>query len=303
MVNQIGTLPGCESPGCTVPDRDVPLAVWPPTPDDDHHYRSIFENAVEGIYQTTVDGRYLRVNPALARMYGYETPTALIAGLTDIAAQLYVNPSRRDDFALAMARHDVVKDFQAEVYRRDRSVIWIEESARCVRDHRGRILYYEGMVTDITARKAAEEKIRLLASVFETVSEGILVIDRSLRVAAVNPAYLRITGHGREHLIGREPLLSAADFQERGQIAGICAAADAAGHWHGEVSCVRPDFVPFAARIGVTTVRGPDDCTEYYVLACSDITERKQQEERIRYQANFDALTNLPNRRLLHERL
>ena len=271
--------------------------------DGDSHYRSIFENAVEGIYQTTVDGRYLRVNPALARMYGFETPEQLIASFTDIAGQLYVDPTRRDDFARIMARDGVIKDFQAQVYRRDRSIIWIEENARCVRNRYGRILYYEGMVTDITARVAADEKIRLLATVFESVSEGILVVGRDFRVCAANQAYLTITGLERGRILGRAPLLSTPGFDESGLIERICADADLTGYWRGELSCVRPDYVPFSAWVSVTTVRGPGDETEFYVLACSDITERKQQEERIRYQANFDGLTNLPNRRMLHERL
>ncbi|MEI7610975.1 MAG: diguanylate cyclase, partial [Rhodospirillaceae bacterium] len=273
------------------------------TGNGDSHYRSIFENAVEGIYQTTVDGRYLRVNPALARMYGYDGPDHLIASFTDIAGQLYVDPTRREDFARVMARDGVVKDFQAQIYRRDRSMIWIEENARCVRNRQGRILYYEGMVTDISERVASEEKIRLLATVFESVSEGILVVDRHLRVCAANQAYLAITGHEHGRILGRAPLLSAAGFDEGGLIERICADADLTGHWRGELNCVRPDYVPFSAWLSVTTVRGPKGETEFYVLACSDITERKQQEERIRYQANFDSLTNLPNRRMLHERL
>ena len=270
---------------------------------DDAQYRSIFENAVEGIYQTTVDGRYLRVNPALARMYGFDRPAELIASLTDIAGQLYVDPASRAEFARLMAHDGVVKDFQAQVYRRDRSVIWIEENARCVRDHDGGILYYEGMVTDITVRMAAEEKIRLLATVFESVSEGILVIDRGFKVCAANPAYLAITGHEPGRLLGQPPLLSMPGFDESGLIERICAEADLTGRWRGELNCVRPDYVPFSAWVSVTTVRGPSGDTEFYVLACSDITERRQQEERIRYQANFDGLTNLPNRRMLHERL
>lgn len=76
--------------------------------DIESQYRSIFENAVEGIYQTTVEGRYLRVNPALARIYGYATTDALIKGLTDIAGQLYVDPARREDFKRIMAGESLV---------------------------------------------------------------------------------------------------------------------------------------------------------------------------------------------------
>ena len=109
--------------------------------DAEIQYRSIFENAVEGIYQTTVNGQYLRVNPALAKIYGYDSPDALIADLTDIAGQLYLDPTRRDAFKKSMADEGIVRDFEAQIYRADDTIIWITENARCVRDAAGKILY------------------------------------------------------------------------------------------------------------------------------------------------------------------
>jgi PAS domain S-box-containing protein len=121
-------------------------------------YRSIFENATEGIFQTTPEGKYLSANPALARMYGYDSPGELLADLTDISRQLYVEPGRRRKFTLAMRSDGHIRDFESEIYRRDGSVIWISENARAVHDEvTGELLYYEGMVQDITRRKAAEE--------------------------------------------------------------------------------------------------------------------------------------------------
>ena len=121
-------------------------------------YRSIFENATEGIFQTTPDGKYLSANPALARMYGYDSPAELLSALTDISRQLYVQPDRRAKFALAMLRDERIEDFESQIYRRDGSIIWISENARAVHDElTHELLYYEGMVQDITRRKSAEE--------------------------------------------------------------------------------------------------------------------------------------------------
>ena len=121
-------------------------------------YRSIFENATEGIFQTTPDGHYLSANPALARMYGYDSPEELLAALTDISRQLYVQPARRAEFTLAMQQYEKVLEFESQIYRRDGSIIWISENARAVHDEvTGELLYYEGMVQDITRRKCAEE--------------------------------------------------------------------------------------------------------------------------------------------------
>jgi PAS domain S-box-containing protein len=122
-------------------------------------YRSIFEHCLEGIFQTTPEGKYLSANPALARMYGYDSAEELIADLTDITRQLYVQPGRRDEFIRRVRENGQVIDFESQIYRRGRSVIWISESARVVRDEvSGEVLYYEGMVQDITRRKAAEEE-------------------------------------------------------------------------------------------------------------------------------------------------
>ncbi|HVU85972.1 MAG TPA: response regulator [Pirellulales bacterium] len=123
-------------------------------------YRGIFENAIEGIYQTTPDGRYLCANPALARIYDYDSPAHLIDSIGDIERQLYVAPNRRDDFVRTMEAQGHVANFESQIYRRDGRIIWISESGRAVRGADGRIEYYEGTVEDITERKAAEALVR-----------------------------------------------------------------------------------------------------------------------------------------------
>ena len=121
-------------------------------------YRTIYENSLEGIFQTTRDGHFISANPALARLYGYDSPEQLVGALTDIEHQLYVDPARREEFARRMREDGSVAGFESEVYKRDRSKIWISESARTVKDAGGNFLYYEGIVEDVTARKQAERE-------------------------------------------------------------------------------------------------------------------------------------------------
>lgn len=123
-------------------------------------YRSIVENAVEGFFQTTPAGGYVSMNPALARMYGYESPAELMAAVRDIGQQVYVDPNRRADFKRAMEEHGLVQGFEYQVYRKDGSKIWLSENARVVRDANGAVLYYEGTVVDITERKRLEDQLR-----------------------------------------------------------------------------------------------------------------------------------------------
>jgi len=122
-------------------------------------FRSIFENAIEGIFQTTADGHYLAANPALARIYGYESPEELMSGLTNIASQLYLDPNRRDEFLIALSQDDMVLAFESQVFCKDGSIIWISESCRAVRNSVGDFQYFEGMVEDITERKRAEDRL------------------------------------------------------------------------------------------------------------------------------------------------
>jgi PAS domain S-box-containing protein len=119
-------------------------------------YRGIFENAVEGIYQSTPDGRYLAVNPALAKMYGYASPEEMLAGVSDIGNQIYVDPTFRDRFRREVEQKGEVRGLEYQVRCRDGNVIWISESARVVRDTQGIAKYYEGFIDDITPRKEAE---------------------------------------------------------------------------------------------------------------------------------------------------
>jgi PAS domain S-box-containing protein len=124
-------------------------------------YRSIFENSVEGIFQTTLDGRYLSANPSLVRLYGYESIEELCTSFTDIGRQLYVLPDRRSKFIRLIDEQGSVSNFESQVYRKDGSMIWVSETARAVRDRTGNLLFYEGTVADITARKQAEEALRV----------------------------------------------------------------------------------------------------------------------------------------------
>ncbi|MEG4421789.1 PAS domain-containing sensor histidine kinase [Microcoleus sp. LAD1_D5] len=124
-------------------------------------YRSIFENAGEGIFQSTPDGRYITANPALARIYGCDSPEEVTAKFTDIDRQLYVDPARRNEFLRSIEESGTVSDFESKIYRSDGSIVWISEKARAVRDSSGSLLYYEGLIEDITQRKQAQESLRL----------------------------------------------------------------------------------------------------------------------------------------------
>ncbi len=135
-------------------------------------YRSIFENAGEGIFQAALDGRYLAANSALARLFGYASPEELIRAVASVGTQHYVDPTRREAFLQEMQRRGEVSDFESQIRRCDGSLAWISENAYAVRDKDGVATFYEGTVADITDRKQNE-------------TEGELRTQRELRPPAL----------------------------------------------------------------------------------------------------------------------
>lgn len=144
-------------------------------------YQDIFEQAVEGIFQTSTEGRYLEANPALARIYGYASAQELLAELTDIGRQLYVDPNRRKVFQKLMEERGEVHEFESEIYRRDGTKIWIAETARAVRDDEGKVKYYEGIVENISERKRAEATLQMArdAAIDSTRLKSIFLANMS----------------------------------------------------------------------------------------------------------------------------
>ena len=154
-------------------------------------YRSIFENAVEGIFQTTPDGHYLDANPSLARIYGYDSVDELRATFSDIAGQLYIDPRRRAEFVELMENQGEVSNFESQIRRKDGSLIWISENARAVRDEGGAIIYYEGTVEDITATR--DNKERLLHDALHDRLTGLS--NRALFMDRLEQAFARLERH------------------------------------------------------------------------------------------------------------
>lgn len=145
----------------------------------EENYRSIFENALEGIFQSAPEGRLITINPAMARIYGYDSPAEMIASITDIGEQMYVDPDQRTQVKALLAAQDFLKGFEFRSYRKDGSIIWTAMDARAVRDNSGAILYYEGIVQDITERKRREADLKRQLEQLE------IQIDQSKRVREV----------------------------------------------------------------------------------------------------------------------
>lgn len=123
-------------------------------------YRNIFENAQEGIYQSTPDGKFILANHSMARILGYDSPEELISSVKDISRQVYVNSDDRINFIEIMSHQNVTKNNEVRFYRKDGSIIWVSRTMHSVINEKGQILYYEGIVEDITGKKESVERLR-----------------------------------------------------------------------------------------------------------------------------------------------
>ncbi|HRV42016.1 MAG TPA: PAS domain S-box protein [Syntrophales bacterium] len=256
--------------------------------ESENNYRHIYENISEGMYRTTPEGRYLSLNPAFARMFGYSTPEEMMAEVTDIGRQLYVDPQRRELLKRLLNERGEVRNFEAQVYRRDGSKFWISINARAVRDEKGRVLYYDGTNTDITARVEAMEELRRAEasyrSLFENAQEGIFRSTPEGRVFLANRAMAQILGYDSpedlmEHLtdVTRQLYVNPEDrakilkiIEEKGMVRGY------------EVLQRRKDGTPVWISLTMHAVRDETGRILYYEGLDEDITERKLSEERMK---------------------
>jgi PAS domain S-box-containing protein len=169
--------------------------------------QELFERAVNGIFRSTEEGRFLTVNPSLARLYGYDSPEEVVALVHDIGTQVYVNPADRDEYRRLLAEQGEVNGFEFPIRRRDGDIRWVSESARPVRGPAGELLYYEGFVQDVTERHAAEVALRhserQLRAVLDALPDIVIVLDREDRYREVHTRHPERLISPAESLIGR----------------------------------------------------------------------------------------------------
>ena len=178
------------------------------------------------------------------------------------------------------------------------SSLWVELSATVVQGEAGAQVLHMA-ISDISARKQAEVKLHLAASVFEHASEGIYITDASGTILDANAAFARITGYSCEEAIGKNPRLFKSDRQESAFYTSLWLALRTQGQWSGEIWNQRKNGEAYAQRQTISAVRDHYGKTQHYVALFSDITALKTHQSHLEHLAHFDALTNLPNRLLL----
>ncbi len=245
-------------------------------------YRSIFEDAIEGVFQTSVDGRFLSANPALARVHGYDSPQELINSITDISKQLYVNPEDRARSMEKMNREGALRNFETQMYSKDGSIHWISMNIRAVRDKENKVRYYEGTMLDITERKKAEaglqESEERYRTAIENSNDAVAIIQGDIN-QYVNRRFMEMFEYSSpEEIIGKsvhiivhpDDLSKVRDINLRRQ--------------RGEPVPSRYEFKGITKRgkilyVEVSAATIPYRNATFYLVYLRDVTERKHTEE------------------------
>ena len=173
----------------------------------DKEYQSIFENALEGIFQSSLDGRFLKVNPAMAGIYGYDSPEDMLTTIKNIGKQIYVDARERDGFLKELQDNGRIDRFEAQNYRKDGSIFWSQTNARIVQDIEGSALFIEGFITDVTSRKKTEFALKQSEEQFKKIFQlnpiaSCIATLKEGRFIAANDAYWQLSGFEPDEFLG-----------------------------------------------------------------------------------------------------
>jgi PAS domain S-box-containing protein len=258
-------------------------------------YRDIFENAGEGIFQSTPEGQYIAANPALAQMHGFDSPEDLIRARNDISTQIYADPGKRVEFQRLLGQHGTVRGFEHQIFRKDGSRIWISVNARAVRDEQGKIVYYEGTTQDISERKRAKDALLKLAAIVESSEDAIISKTLDGTITSWNKAAERTYGYLADEVIGRpiSILIPSDRGQELPLILEKIGREQPLDHY--ETEHVRKDGQIISVSLTVSPIKNADGILTGASTIAHDITARKhaEQVEQELHQRIRDILENI----------
>jgi len=247
--------------------------------DSEIRFRQLFDNAVEGFFQSTPHGTFIAVNHSFARMHGYASPAEMIATVTNIGTQLYVHDEDRTGVTSLMKLEDIVEDYELEFRRKDGALVWGSMNARTVRDNRGQISYYEGTLVDITSRKRAEEEFRrqyrFLQTLMDSIPVPIYYLDTEGICGGCNQEFGNFIAQTTNNVIGK-PLSEI--WQEDISASGRHLIRENENTQAYETVLTDADGVPRNVIVSKASFLNPDGSQGGEIGSFIDITDLKEAE-------------------------
>jgi len=263
--------------------------------------RAIYDNLPFLAWMKDVNGYFVNANSLWLESAGLKKVTECV-GKTDF-----------DFWPKELAEHYRAIDNEVMQTQKKRKLVeksinsgveyWVETFKSPVIDASGKIIGTTGLARDITEERAIEEKLKLAASIYENSSEGMLVTDADNLIIAVNPAFTEITGYTLEDVLGKNPNILSSGMHDHSFFIDMWDSIQSKGFWQGEICDRKKNGEQHIKRMTINIIRNEHGKIDRHVALFSDITHIKRNEAAIWRQANYDALTGLPNRRLFMERL
>ncbi len=271
----------------------------------ENRMRHALEGTNSGLWDWNVEEDRLYLCERFEAMLGYD-PGEIGSSLIGLKA--FVHPDDYYDVRKRLLEHlkGISPIFESEHRFKHKCGNWLWMSSRgkvVHRDINNSATRIVGTLTDITERKKAEEQLHQNALVFETISEAIIICDKDNNIVSTNQAFTHTTGYTNEEVIGKNPRILKSDKHDSVFYQMMWDSIINTGVWQGEIWNKKKNGDIFPVWLSIATIKGSEGDIDQYIGVFNDITKRKEDEDLIRYQANFDALTELPNRHLLMDRL
>lgn len=245
--------------------------------ESEEKFRTIYENSTIGIYRTTPEGEFLMINPALLSLLGYSSIESLRQEKN--SESVYKNKRDKERFDELINKHGLVYNFEAEWIGKNGKIIYVKESARAILDENKKIKFYDGVVENITKRKKAQEKVKLLAHAIENINECVSITDKENRFIFVNKSFCKKYGYTKKELLGRHvSIVRPPDrYDEQTEI----LTESLKGGWRGETINRKKDGSLFPIALSTSKLVNNKGETNFLIGVATDITERKIAEEKI----------------------
>ncbi len=273
--------------------------------ESEERFRATFQQAAVGIAHIAPNGRWLRVNERLSAIVGYSREALL-----DFDFQTLTHPDdlARNSELMNQVLSGALDNYTLEMryLRKDDGAVWVSVTVSLVRTPDGQAKYFIAVIEDISARKQAEESLHLARRALEASGNGIVITDcrqPDNPIVYVNPAFERITGYSAAEVMGRNcRFLHGEEHNQQGTRTLSQAVRDS-HEAKVVVRNYRKDGSPFWNELLIAPVRGEDGAITHFVGVQNDISEQKRAEKNLLHMATHDALTGLPNRSLLQDRI
>ncbi|MDX1605407.1 MAG: EAL domain-containing protein [Candidatus Competibacterales bacterium] len=265
--------------------------------------RTVYNAIPDMIWAKDRDGAFVACNPAFERYCGRSEGELLGQKEDELLAQTSQNSAKRHDidrFAMFASGPSMWEEWLVDP---DGEALPVETVRTPIRDADGNLFGILGIARDLRERLEAENRTRLYSKIFASVNEGIMITDANARIVDVNQTFTEITGYSRDEVIGRNPKLLKSGRQDPGFYEQMWQTLLREGHWRGEIWSQRKNGEQYAELLNISAVYDSTGEVSHYIGLFSDISRLKEQQERLELLAHYDALTRLPNRILLADRL